>query len=454
MRGGSGDAVERVERAVAETLAPHPRVVLAVSGGVDSMVLLHAAARVARERVARVATFDHGTGPHATEAAALVAERARSLGFPVHVGRAAGSAAASEAAWRGARWRFLREVARADAGVEGAPSVATAHTRDDQVETVLMRALRDAGARGLSGLYAPGDVVRPLLALTRAEVEAYADARGVPYVEDPSNRSPRFLRNRVRHELLPALRRAAPELDEELLALARRAAAWREEVEAVVDALEPRVAEDGALYVARPALLGYDPAVLCVLWPALAARVHATLDRRGTRRVAEFTTRGLSGAAIQLSGGWEVVRRRDWLVVRRTERARGALAAVPPTTAEIPLAPDGVTCCGGWLLRPLPHPAAASPRGAAWTATLPTDRPLAVRAWRPGDRMTARGERQPRRVKHFLRAAGLVGPERAGWPVVLAGDEIVWVPGVRRSDAASVRSGRPGRAYVCERNSR
>src|SRR5919202_6561408 len=138
-RTTSSDTRELIERAIAAALAPHERVVLAVSGGRDSMVMLEAAARAARRRVVAVATFDHGTGAAAREGAALAAGRARVLGFPVVAGRGE-AGGRSEAAWRDARWRFLRRVADERHAV-----VATAHTADDQVETVLVRVLRDAG---------------------------------------------------------------------------------------------------------------------------------------------------------------------------------------------------------------------------------------------------------------------------------------------------------------------
>jgi tRNA(Ile)-lysidine synthetase-like protein len=85
---------------------------------------------------------------------------------------------------------------------------------------------------------------------------------------------------------------------------------------------------------------------------------------------------------------------------------------------------------------------------------LPVDATLTVRGWRPGDRMRVAGANAARRVKRFFADARIAGPDRAGWPVVLAGDEIVWIPGVRRSDAATVRSGRPGLRYTCERDLR
>jgi tRNA(Ile)-lysidine synthase len=275
------------------------------------MVLLHASARVARRSIAVVATFDHGTGPASTRAAELVAGEAAKLGLPVVIGHAE-ARGESEAEWRDARRAFLADVARRTRAV-----VATAHTRDDQVETVFMRVLRESGARGLAGLYATGNVVRPLLGCSRAEVAAYAADLGVDWVEDPTNASMRFLRNRVRHDLLPALTDVSPRLDEELLGVARGAARWRANLDAFV-ATKAEVGPDGAtVSVAVRELAAYSPAELAVLWPAIAARVGLAMDWRGTERAAAFTNASQTGGRIQLSGGWEISRSRDRFTLRR-----------------------------------------------------------------------------------------------------------------------------------------
>ena len=276
------------------------------------MALMHAIARAAPESAPVVATFDHATGAAATRASDLAAAEASRLGFPVVIGHAAAATAgASEAEWRAERLAFLRDVARRVSEHIGGPvSIATAHTRDDQVETVLMRVLRHAGARGLAGLYAGGAVVRPLLECSRAEVAAYANSVGARWVEDPSNDSMRYFRNRVRRDLLPALSRARPGLDDDLLSLARGAADWRDRVDAIAFALS-RVERGGRVVcVAAEALKGYSRAELAVLWPAIAARVGLAMDWRGTVRASAFTTEGRVGARIQLSGGWEIWRSR------------------------------------------------------------------------------------------------------------------------------------------------
>jgi tRNA(Ile)-lysidine synthase len=418
---------------VYDALRPHARTVLAVSGGLDSMALLDAAAAsIPRERLT-VASFDHGTGPSARLACALVESTANARGIACVTGRAE-RALVSEADLRDARWKFLRDVAAREKAV-----VCTAHTSDDQVETVLMRVLRDAGARGLAGLYAASDIVRPFVRLTRRDLTMYARARRLAWIEDPSNVSPRYLRNRVRHDLLPALRRVRSSIDDDLLELARSAAAWRLDVDAFVgENVELR--RNGAsreMDVSVSSLAGFSPDALSVLWPAIVARAGVRLDRRGTDRLVGFTGLSRVGARIQLSGGWQVVRSRDAFQLRASGHRQ---------SAEERLALSSTVAWGKWFFRP-----ATSDIGAdSWSAWLPTDRPLTVRSWRAGDVMAHRAGGPARKVKRFLNDAGVTGHERAGWPVVLAGDQIVWIPGIRRGDAATTRSGGPGLAFVCE----
>lgn len=424
------DATMRLLAAVRAALDDVPRAVIAVSGGRDSMVLLEAITRLAPGKIAAVATFDHRTGDAATRAAQFVANYARCARLDVRVGES-NAPATTEAAWRAQRLGFLRDVGSAlDA------RIVTAHTVDDHVETVLMRALRGAGARGLAGLLAGSDIVRPLVTTPRRIVDACARAWAVPFVEDPSNLSRGHLRNRIRLDLLPALERARSTLPAELLAISRRAAELRCDVDRFVDDHITVEQSGDALEIQRDELMGLDRSGLALLWPALAARQGVTLDRRGTERLTSFTISAGTGARIQLSGGVEVLRHRDRLVLRRVTTHSGAGDAVT-------LEPGAVW--GSWRFVRAPGNATD-----LWSAALPADVPLRVRGWRAGDRMIPEGSTDPRRLKGLFRDAGVDAVRRRQWPVVTAGAEIVWVPGVRRAHAAAVRSGRPNVTLRCE----
>jgi tRNA(Ile)-lysidine synthase len=309
-----------VERAVESALDGSAHVVLAVSGGIDSMVMLAAASRLPERWRGKmiVATFDHGTGKAAGRAAALVAREAARLGIACVTGRAR-TVGTREDEWRRARWTFLERVA-----ARHAASVVTAHTIDDQIETIFMRILRDAGPRGLAGLYAESEVIRPFLDLRRTEIADYAALHRVKYVEDPSNADRKHLRNRIRLDLLPSITRSSPGFPDELLALGRASADWRRSLEDLAGSVDATPSVDGALRINRSSLQGFDAASLRVLWPALAARASVVMDRRGTHRAAEFTIKGATGGTIQLSGGVEIVMRRDHMLLRRWRSRVGA----------------------------------------------------------------------------------------------------------------------------------
>lgn len=290
------------------------------------MALLHMASSLpdVRPRLC-VATFDHGTGPHAAAAIALVRAIGHAYRVPVVAGRAQ-VLGANEADWRAMRWRFLDAVAHAREG-----RVMTAHTRDDQVETVVMRLLRGASARGLAALYADSAVSRPLLRVPRSVVERYARAHGLAHVEDPTNADRRYLRNRVRLDLLPALHAVRPTFGREMLALSRRAARLRRRVERVAQRLSR--ASDGALEIDLASLSGLDRQAIALLWPAVVARLGVPLDRRGVERATDFVVASRAGGEAQCSGGIRLRRTRSRIVVTRevpNERITATVGSYKP----------------------------------------------------------------------------------------------------------------------------
>lgn len=206
------EIVDAVKRFVAsrELFRQGGLILAAVSGGADSMALVSILHELSPEMGFSVAAghFNHQLRPSAEQELEVVRGYAGSLGLPFHSGTADVRAIVEatgdtlEEAARKARYDFLHRVA----GEIHADHIATGHTRDDQAETVLMRILRGTGVRGLAGIpVRRGNIVRPLLGLSREETVSYCGACGIPYVEDPTNEDLRFHRNRIRHELLPLL---------------------------------------------------------------------------------------------------------------------------------------------------------------------------------------------------------------------------------------------------------
>lgn len=312
------EAVTEIHRSL--SALPKGRWLLAVSGGRDSMVLLDAMSRARGHEIAAVATFNHGTGAAATRAARLVERTAMGLELPVVSGAMPSDRlgdAPTEASWRAARWNFLNGWAD-----EMRATVVTAHTRDDQIETVVIRLLRDAGPRGLSGMLAESTrVVRPLLEVSRDFVAEYATSRDVRFIEDPSNRSMTHQRNRVRHELLPALERAQPGFGAWCWELSRRAADWRATLSRAVDERVSPVRLDGALVFPAAPLRGLGAPEWAVLWPELAARIGVTMDWRGIGRASAWAPTATTGAHIPLAGGAVIERTRTTFVLRAGGRA-------------------------------------------------------------------------------------------------------------------------------------
>ncbi len=291
------------EGARALGIANEAPIVLAVSGGADSMALMSAAAHLVgsgrRGWDLTVAHLDHALRADSADDAAFVADAARSLGLPCDMGRTDVAALARaegrsiEDAARQARYAFLEDVARGDA------SIATAHTADDSAETVLLNLLRGSGLTGARGIPARrGRIVRPLIGVRRETLRALVAAAGIGYRDDPSNADPSHLRNRVRRELLPLLEELRPGAVDRIGEFARLAA----DDDALLDTLAAaelvrRTAPDGGIDWHDPPepTLGRRVLRLAIGPPAPSAeRVEALLD-------AASGTRG--GITIQLGGG-------------------------------------------------------------------------------------------------------------------------------------------------------
>ncbi|MBR9991214.1 MAG: tRNA lysidine(34) synthetase TilS, partial [Gemmatimonadetes bacterium] len=303
---------------VARTIGDRRKILVALSGGLDSVVLLHLLRFPIRTELV-AAHFDHAMRPDSALDASWVSGLCRAWDVGLETARAA-DPPESEATAREMRYAFLFAAAER----LGADAVLTAHHADDQAETVLFRLARGTGLPGLAGIpVRRGILVRPLLAFTRAELEEYAAQYRLAWREDPGNRSLRFARNRIRHCVLPELERARPGATRRIARLAQAAAAaergWRSVIAvAVDDVVEHR--DEGGFVLARERLLAYDPHIRARVLRHLLERLDSRPDRAGTRSAVTFIRSGMSGTGVELPGGVRLEREFDSLHLR-TARA-------------------------------------------------------------------------------------------------------------------------------------
>lgn len=403
-------------------------VLVAVSGGSDSVGLLALLAETADRHGLRctVGHVDHGIAADSDVVARQVRDLAERFAMPYRAARLELGPDATETRARERRYAVLSRIRRS----VGAKYLFTAHQADDQIETVLMRALRGSGPAGLAGM-APrrGALVRPLLPFRRAELVEYVRQLALPLWDDPANQSPRHLRSWLRHRILPELQRRLPDIDRRVLDLSKQAAADRTAWDQALDhfpGLDPSLEKRG-ISVAVRALRGYDSGLRLALLRAAARRVGLTLGPRRAGRLLELLDSGRSGAAVPLGRGWTAELAFDRV---RLLRAR---ASEPPASLAISGA-AGEAQWGQWRVRWRTEPAPARQHRAGSTAWF-VPGPLSIRAWAAGDRIRPLGGTGRRLAVKCFQEARVARSERNQWPVVAVDDVMVWVPGVCRSDA-------------------
>lgn len=407
------------------------------------------------------AHLDHGIRGAASAAdARFVARAARRLGVRCILGRARVPLRAKarrislEMAAREARYAFLARAARR----VGADAVATAHTADDQAETVLLKLARGAGPQGLSGIPYEGvahgiRIVRPMLDVTRAQVVAFLRARDQEWREDESNRDPAHLRNRVRACVLPVLER---ELNPDVRSALRRTAdilsaenEWMDAAarEALAGASRGRVRR--AVSDLSVAPLAAMPVALrrraLRLWLSDAGVPADTIDYGVIGRVERLLRRASGTVDVELTDGWAVRRAYASVAVCPPGRAAGGLAFRAAVRVPGETAVAGLFHARVWVEPGIVRERGTRPGRLPARASISRDkvgrRRLYLRNWQPGDRMRPFGMAGSKKLQDILVDAKVPRPERIGVPVVECGGEIIWMPGYRIAEGWGVRDG-------------
>ena len=434
--------VDEVRAALASPEAPAQRsnVVVGVSGGLDSTVLLHLLCFPLRGLLRPVAVhLDHAWRAESASDAAWVRGLGRAWGVPVRAERA-GTAPTSEADARRARYALFEKVA----SETGASAILTAHHADDQAETVLFRVLRGTGLRGLGGIRTSreGRIFRPLLGVWRDAIEAYARGAGLRWRDDSTNRDPAFARNVVRHTLLPEAERVAPGARRALVRLSRIAAAEEEAWDELAQALLPGIAvarSEEETTFDRAAWALWPKAVRARLLRVLVRPFGLALDESTTERALRFASEAGSGATLELGTGVELRCAFDRLVLRR------AVAPEPDRELRItgPGVGSGSVRVGGrrldvwWTSRAdATDPAGLDHGGSDCVRLAVACYPVVVRGRAAGDRIRLEGGTKT--LKKLLVERRVPAHRRGALPIVVDGrGAILWVPGVAHSVEAA-----------------
>ncbi|MGI8916932.1 MAG: tRNA lysidine(34) synthetase TilS [Chloroflexota bacterium] len=440
-----GNPLAAVRRYCRQQMLLSPGViVVAVSGGADSVCLLHLLHQLAPEFGLRlhVAHFHHGLrGAQADADAAFVAGLADRLRLPADFGRgdvAAVAVAAQrslEAVAHDLRWSFLELVRRRS----DATAVATGHTADDQAETVLMHLLRGAGLRGLAGLAPAGETVRrPLLAMRHDDCLTWCREHNVPWREDASNAEPWCRRNAVRLEVLPFLRRYNPAIDTALAGLAETVQVDLAHVDRQADAAWQAVVRTTADDQAQVALAGYEALPAALRRHVLLRWLGPGAERAHVQAVDDLLRNGHAGDAVAVAGNRQVIRRYgDAILAPRTRQ---------PPLPDVTIAAPGRTSAPAWdwtiqvdlLTTPLEHPP------DRWSVNLDADTvrlPLILRSRRPGDRIRLPNVAGTKKLQDLLVDAKIPRSDRERLGIVEAANGIVWLAGWRTAAGAAAHSG-------------
>lgn len=437
-------------------LSPSDRLLVAVSGGPDSVALLHVLHELRDELglALEVAHLQHGIrGDEAEEDARFVADLAKKLAVPFHLRqinlpkiKLKAGKGNLEALARAERYRFFADIA-----VERSiHKVATAHTQDDQAETVLMWFLRGSGLTGLGGMaplqqFAIGacrdrlTVIRPFLGVSKTQILQYLAHEKLTYRVDRSNEDSSLLRNWLRLDLLPKIQgRFDPRVPARL---AQQAEIFRDENALLHDlARKSHAAMLEAGAISRPALIAQPKALqrrILRLWIDQARGNLRGLELVHIEDALRLIEHGPSQGRLSIPGGWEFVREYQSLKLGKRSPTRSVCYEYPLEIGKILEIPEAKLELQSERLLAPPKQLPDNPMEAIFDLA-EVNRSVSVRNFRRGDRFQPLGLAGHRKIKDLFIEERVPLPIRARWPLLIAGNQIVWIPGYGRSAAGLV----------------
>ncbi len=427
-------------------------VLAAVSGGPDSVCMLHALVGLRDELrfQLRVAHLDHRfRGDESRADAEFVRELADGFGLPCRCEEEnvpaflLSHAMSKQDAARMIRYRFLIRVAKQ----EYCQRIATGHNADDQAETVLMRVIRGAGPDGLSGIPPKRDgiIIRPILSLWRSEIEQYLTEHDLPSRTDATNLEPSCLRNRIRNDLLPELERYNPSISRSLVSLSSIMTDVSAHFDRLTDLALPelvKTARLGQFALDSTELSGYDEALQRSVFRRVFESLRpdrAPLSFRHVEGMLDLVRRGEVGVAVDLPDGAQARLEHGQLAVSVGPRT----ADLPPRELRVPgevvFAEARLTVTAELLPRrdvvSPPEAVTADETVFDWDDLQP---PLTVRGRKQGDRFRPFGMDGSKGLKQFFIDSKVAASFRNAVPLICDDKGIMWVVGMRRSDAAPV----------------
>lgn len=430
-----------------QMLIPGETILVGVSGGADSVCLLHALRSVQEEFDIQlaVAHLNHGIrGEEAERDAVFVKELCKKWGIPCFCKQedipalSKKEGISEETAGRLARYRFFHKLCVR----EGFSKIATAHNRDDQAETMLMRVLRGTGIAGMGGIrYIRTDgVIRPLLNVERRQVEAYCSENGLNYLTDSTNAEETYTRNKIRHQLLPLIKREFnPNITETLAVMAENMAEDGDFLNSYAKRLYQRINTPAP--ARKPVVLDIESLKMVIKSIRSRLILFAAKDAMGKDyslerchiEAVDQLIKKENGAAVDLPGGLRVAVRYGWLAfeTRDEQQSIKEQTAFGEIQYELELGKRYEIGEMGMILELCQMPVSLTESQMLVDYDKVKELPLQIRNRRQGDRIAVYQDGRERKLKDFLIDAKIPVWKRGGIPLLCSGDKVIAVIGYR-----------------------